>query len=135
MSKVLFLISPTLNSFVDPKKGTSGNKIDCAFKHFGNAAKYNTGIAATAGVAGLVGLTKLKATKAPIAGTFGKKLAQIYKAIPTPVKVAAGAIIATMLMVKNYNKGRIEQKYIDRAQFVDHTFSLDGEGVKPEKKK
>ena len=45
MSKVLFVVSPTLNSFVDPKKGTTGNKIDCAMKHFANSTVSNATIA------------------------------------------------------------------------------------------
>jgi hypothetical protein len=40
----------------------------------------------------------------------------------------AGALIGLSLLVRTYNKGKIEQKYLDRAQFVDHTFNLDDEG-------
>ena len=57
MSKVLFLVSPTLNSFVDRRKGTTGNKIDCAFQHFKNSTISNVQIGAVAGATALVGKT------------------------------------------------------------------------------
>lgn len=157
MSKVLFLISPTLNSFADKRKGTSGNKIDCAFQHYKNSTISNWQIAATAGAAGLIGKAAIsrdiasftkkaaasagtngtaKALKHPLQdlmaskGHYFKKAKEIYKATPTPVKVIAGALIGLSLLVRTYKKGKIEQKYLDRAQFVDHTFTLDGEGKK-----
>ena len=157
MSKVLFLISPTLNSFADKRKGTSGNKIDCAFQHYKNSTISNWQIAATAGVAGLIGKAAInrdiasftkkaaaaaagngnaKALKHPLQdlmaskGHYFKKAKEIYKATPKPVKVIAGALIGLSLLVRTYKKGKIEQKYLDRAQFVDHTFTLDGEGKK-----
>ena len=139
MSKILFLVSPTLNSFFDPRKGTTGNKIDCAMHHYTNSVVSNAEIAAVGTVAGLIGksalkkqmvnnaaLTELMASK----GNLVKKAVEIYKAVPTPVKAIAGALIALSLLVRTYNKGKIEQKYLDRAQFVDHTFHLDGEGPK-----
>ena len=139
MSKILFLVSPTLNSFADPRKGTTGNKIDCATHHFGNAMVSNAEIAAVAGVAGFIGKSRLNGQLAnnpalkelmSSKGHFFKKVAEIYKAVPTPVKAIAGALIGLSLLVRSYNTGKIEQKYLDRAQFVDHTFHLDGEGPK-----
>lgn len=152
MSKVLFLISPTLNSFADKRKGTTGNKIDCASKHFSNSFVSNLQIGTVAAGAGLIGRSVVKSniSKAfaeakalgantaslPLAdlmaskGNYFKKAKEIFKAVPTPVKVIAGALIGLSLLVRTYKKGTIEQKYIDRAQFVDHTFSLDGEGSK-----
>ncbi len=151
MSKVLFLISPTLNSFVDNRKGTTGNKIDCAMHHFSNSMVSNAQIAATAGVAGLIGHAAIKKDIASFAkkaaegaevmkhpledlmaskGNYLKKAKEIFKAVPRPVKYVAGALIGLSLLVRTYNKGKIEQKYLDRAQFVDHTFTLDGEGPK-----
>ena len=133
MSKVLFLVSPTLNSFVDKKKGTTGNKIDCALKHFSNAVVSDVQIAAVAGAAGLIGKANLN--KAGLAqqfaqGGFVNKAKAIYKAVPKPVKAVALGLIGLSLLVRNYNKGKIEQKYLDRAQFVDNTFTLDGENKK-----
>lgn len=162
MSKVLFFISPSLNSFADKRKGTSGNKIDCAAQHYKNSTISNWQMAATAGVAGLIGkaaissdiasFTKKAAKEAAAAtaagkeavevlkhplqdlmaskGQYWKKAKEIYKAVPTPAKVVAGALIGLSLLVRTYKKGKIEQKYLDRAQFVDHTYSLDGEGKK-----
>lgn len=152
MSKVLFFISPSLNAFADRRKGTSGNKIDCAFQHYKNSTVSNLQIAAVAGTAGLIGkavvksniVSSIKKAKAagattvsvPLAdlmgskGNYFKKAKEIYKAVPKPVKAIAGALIALSLLVRTYKKGKIEQKYLDRAQFVDHTFTLDGEGPK-----
>ena len=144
MSKILFLVSPTLNSFVDPRKGTTGNKIDCATHHFANAMVSNTEIAATAALAGFIGKSKLNSQLAnnpalkelmSAKGHIFKKISAIYKAVPAPVKAVAGALIGLSLLVRSYNTGKIEQKYLDRAQFVDHTFNLDGEGVKATKMK
>ena len=141
MSKVLFLVSPTLNSFVDRRKGTTGNKIDCAFQHFKNSTISNVQIGAVAGATALIGRGVFNAAvkKAPELATQleGKgvltKLAKYINAAPKPVKIAAGALIGLSLLVRTYNKGKIEQKYLDRAQFVDHTFTLDGEGIKAQK--
>ncbi len=137
MSKVLFLVSPTLNSFADPRKGTTGNKIDCAMKHFANSAVSNAEIAVVGGAAAMIGkyainskMLKNEALSALMKskGNYLKKAVEIYKAIPAPVKAVAGALIGLSLLVRTYNKGKIEQKYLDRAQFVDHTFNLDDEG-------
>lgn len=137
MSKVLFLVSPTLNSFVDKQKGTTGNKIDCALKHFSNAAVSDLQIAAVAGTAGLIARANLN--KAGLADQFVKggvvnKAKTLYKAMPKPVKVIALGLIGLSLLVRNYNKGKIEQKYLDRAQFVDNTFTVDKLDSKPAKK-
>ncbi len=141
MSKVLFLVSPTLNSFVDRRKGTTGNKIDCAMQHFKNSAISNVQIGAVAGATALIGKgvfqSAVKKYPALAIQLEGKgiltKLAKYISAAPKPVKVAAGALIGLSLLVRTYNKGKIEQKYLDRAQFVDHTFTLDGEGAKAQK--
>lgn len=139
MSKILFLVSPTVNSFFDPRKGTTGNKIDCAMHHYTNSIVSNAEIAAVGTVAGLIGKSALKnkmATDVALKelmsskGNWFKKAGELYKAVPTPVKVVAGALMGLSLLVRTYNKGKIEQKYLDRAQFVDHTFNLDGEGAK-----
>ncbi len=138
MSKVLFLVSPTLNSFVDKRKGTSGNKIDCAFQHFKNGMTSNVQIGVVAGATALAGKAAFNSAvkKAPelAAQLEGKgiltKIAKYISAAPKPVKIAAGALIGLSLLVRSYNTGKIEQKYLDRAQFVDHTFTLDGEGSK-----
>ena len=130
MSKVLFLVSPTLNSFVDRRKGTTGNKIDCAFQHFKNSTVSNVQIGAVAGATALIGRGVFNSAvkKAPeLAKQLeGKgiltKIAKYINAAPKPVKIAAGALIGLSLLVRTYNKGKIEQKYLDRAQFVDHTF-------------
>ena len=136
MSKVLFLVSPTLNSFVDKKKGTTGNRIDCAMKHFSNAVVSDVQIASVAGTAGLI--AKANLNKAGLAqqfarGGFINKVKTLYKAMPKPVKLIAAGLIGLSLLVRNYNKGKIEQKYLDRAQFVDNTFTLDGENKKAAK--
>ena len=136
MSKVLFLVSPTLNSFVDKKKGTPGNRIDCAMKHFSNAVVSDVQIAAVAGTAGLI--AKANLNKAGLAqqfaqGGFINKVKTLYKAMPKPVKLVAAGLIGLSLLVRNYKKGKIEQKYLDRAQFVDNTFTLDGENKKAAK--
>ena len=125
MSKVLFLVSPALNSFADKRKGTTGNKIDCAMHHFANAVVSDVQIGAVAGVAALAGRAVMKKQGQVLSGTTMQKIKQIYKAVPKPIKIAAGALIGLSLLVRNYKKGKIEQKYLDRAQFVDHTFTLD----------
>lgn len=132
MSKVLFLVSPTLNSFVDRKKGTTGNKIDCAMKHFANAVVSDVQIGAVAGAATLIGRAAAKkANPAALEGlSFFGKAKTIFKAIPTPVKIIAGALIGLSYIVRNYKKGKIEQKYLDRAQFVDNTFVIDKKETK-----
>ncbi len=129
MSKVLFLVSPTLNSFVDPRKGTTGNKIDCAMHHFGNSLVSNVQIGAAAGITALAGRAVVKKTPelaAKVAEMGGvKKFFQYLKAAPKPLKVIAGVAAGLSLLYRTYKKGTIEQKYLDRAQFVDHTFTLD----------
>lgn len=158
MSKVLFVISPTLNAFADKRKGTSGNKIDCAFQHYKNSTVSNLQIGTVAAGAGAVGYSFVKSaiSKAskvaqaagaatasiPLAdlmaskGNYMAKAKTIFKAIPTPVKVIAGALIGLSLLVRTYKKGTIEQKYLDRAQFVDNTFKKtnDESGSTPIKK-
>ena len=136
MSKVLFLVSPTLNSFVDRRKGTTGNKIDCAFQHFKNSTVSNVQIGAVAGATALIGrgvFNSAELAKQLEGKGILTKIAKYINAAPKPVKIAAGALIGLSLLVRTYNKGKIEQKYLDRAQFVDHTFTLDGEGPKAEK--
>ncbi len=137
MSKVLFLVSPTLNSFVDRRKGTTGNKIDCAFQHFKNSTISNVQIGALAGATALLGSAVVKKTPELASQVAGKgfftKFVKYLNAAPKPVKIAAGALAGLSLLVRTYNKGKIEQKYLDRAQFVDHTFTLDGEGIKAQK--
>ena len=141
------MVSPALNAFVDPKKGTTGNRIDCAMNHFGNAVVSDLQIAAVGGTAALIGKAGVKSAIAkawtaakqagattatiPLAdlmgskGNYLKKAKAVFEHIPTPVKVVAGALIGLSLLVRNYKKGKIEQKYLDRAQFVDHTYTLD----------
>lgn len=129
MSKVLFLVSPTLNSFVDKRKGTTGNKIDCATKHFTNSMASNVTVAGLAGVTALAGRAAMGKNAAQLANMgFLKKAWTMIKAAPTPVKVIAGALAGVSLLYRSYKAGVIEQKYIDRAQFVDNTF-------KPERNK
>ena len=138
MSKVLFLISPTLNSFVDKRKGTTGNKIDCATKHCANAIVTHTGAAAAIAGAGFAGklVTQNLAKKSSAAAASLEQMGGLKKALtylqnsPKPVKIIAGAFVGLMALMYSYKAGKIEQKYLDRAQFVDHTFNLDGEGVK-----
>lgn len=138
MSKVLFLVSPTLNSFVDRRKGTSGNKIDCAFQHFKNGMTSNIQMGVVAGATALAGRSvinsAIKKTPELAKQLEGKgiltKVAKYINSAPKAVKIAAGALIGLSLLVRSYNTGKIEQKYLDRAQFVDHTFTLDGEGSK-----
>lgn len=142
MSKVLFLVSPSLNSFADRRKGTTGNKIDCAFHHFKNSAVSNIQIGAVAGATALVGRSVFNSAvkKSPELAKqlVGKgvvtKFFKYISAAPKPVKIAAGILAGLSLLTRTYNKGKIEQKYLDRAQFVDHTFNLDGEGVKQQSK-
>lgn len=125
MSKVLFLVSPTLNSFVDKKKGTTGNKIDCATKHFANSMTSNVTIAGLAGVTALAGRAAL-GKGASLAGmNVVKKALTLIKAAPTPVKIITGALAGLSILYRTYKAGVIEQKYIDRAQFVDNTFKPD----------
>lgn len=141
MSKVLFLISPTLNSFADRRKGTTGNKIDCAFQHFKNSTVSNIQIGAVAGATALIGRgvfnTAVKKSPELASQLAGKgvvtKFFKYLSAAPKPVKIAAGVLAGLSLLTRTYNKGKIEQKYLDRAQFVDHTFNLDGEGAKAAK--
>lgn len=138
MSKVLFLISPTLNAFADRRKGTTGNKIDCAFQHYKNSTVSNIQIGAVAGATALIGRSVFNSAvkKAPelAAQLQGKgvvtKFFKYLSAAPKPVKIAAAVLTGLSLLTRTYNKGKIEQKYLDRAQFVDHTFNLDGEGTK-----
>lgn len=138
MSKVLFVISPTLNSFADSRKGTTGNKIDCAMKHTGNALVTHTIAGAAIAGAGFAGrsILKAQAVKSPeFAKTLlemnpVKKAFKYLAAAPKAVKIAASAITGVMALLYTYKAGKIEQKYLDRAQFVDHTFSLDGEGAR-----
>ncbi len=152
MSKVLFVISPSLNALTDRRKGTTGNKIDCASKHMGNSIRSNAEIALVACAAGLIGKSVLNsnikdafnkaramgAVTAPniplvtLMGSKGKyfqKAKEIIKAVPTPVKWVAGALIGLSLLVRTYKKGKIEQKYEDRAQFVDNTFKPEGKNA------
>lgn len=125
MSKVLFLVSPTLNAFVDKKKGTTGNKIDCATKHFANSMISNATVAGLAGVTALAGRAAL-GKGANLAGMgFMKKAWTLIKAAPKPVKIIAGALAGLSCLYRTYKAGKIEQKYIDRAQFVDNTFKPD----------
>ena len=134
MSKILFLVSPTLNSFVDKRKGTTGNKIDCAMQHFGNSFVSNLQIGAAAGVTALAGRAVVKKTPELAAKVSGmsnfKKFVQYLKAAPKPVKIFAGVAAGLSLLYRTYKKGTIEQKYLDRAQFVDHTFTLDNKKEK-----
>ena len=137
MSKVLFLVSPTLNSFVDKRKGTMGNRIDCATKHAGNAIVTHT--IAGASLAGAAAIGRAVASKTPeLAQSFAtmnpiKKAFKYFAAAPKPVKIAAAAVATVMALLYTYKAGKIEQKYLDRAQFVDHTFNLDGEGIQATK--
>lgn len=136
MSKVLFLVSPTLNSFVDPRKGTTGNKIDCATKHFTNGMRSNIELGALAGVTAFAGKMALRKTDlaAQLAnmGMF-KKVATMIKAAPTSVKIVASALGMLSLIHRSYKTGIIEQKYIDRAQFVDNTFKPERSNAAPVK--
>lgn len=126
MSKVLFLVSPTLNSFVDKKKGTTGNKIDCAAQHFANSMTSNVTVAGLAGVTALAGRAALGKNAAQLANMgFVKKAYTLINAAPKPVKVIAGALAGLSVLYRTYKAGVIEQKYIDRAQFVDNTFKPD----------
>ncbi len=136
MSKVLFLVSPTLNSFADPRKGTTGNKIDCASKHFANGFVTHTVAGAAIAGAGLVGRSIVKKAAVSNPDTAKKlletgpvkKAFKYLGAAPKWAKVAAAAVTGVMALIYSYRTGKIEQKYLDRAQFVDHTFNLDGEG-------
>jgi len=125
MSKVLFLVSPTVNALVDRKKGTTGNKIDCAMKHLTNSTISNATLCATAGLTALAGKGALAASKKALSGGTLSKFWQCLKAAPKPVKLIAGAIAGISVLYRTYKAGIIEQKYIDRAQFVDHTFTDD----------
>ena len=125
MSKVLFLVSPTLNSFVDKRKGTTGNKIDCATKHFANSMISNVTVAGLAGATALAGRAALGKSANLANMGFLKKAWTLIKAAPTPVKVVAGALAGLSILYRTYKAGVIEQKYIDRAQFVDNTFKPD----------
>lgn len=137
MSKVLFLISPSLNALADRQKGTAGNKIDCAFQHYTNSTRSNIEIGATLGLASLFGRSAaIKALNA--AGTTAGPLKTFFESLkkaPAPVKYVAGALVALSLLVRTYKKGTIEQKYIDRAQFVDNTFKLEANAAAPIAKK
>lgn len=130
MSKVLFVVSPTLNALVDPRKGTTGNKIDCAAQHFKNGVTSNVMIGTTVGATALIGAAAAKnaakaspelATKLANSGAM-KKFFTYLNAAPKGVKIAAAAVTALLVAIRSYKAGTIEQKYIDRAQFVDHTF-------------
>lgn len=126
MSKVLFVVSPTINSFVDPKKGTTGNKIDCAMKHFANSTVSNVTVAALGGATALAGKAALAKAGVSVAGmSTVKKIFKYIEAAPKPVKIIAGALAGLSILYRTYKAGIIEQKYIDRAQFVDHTFTED----------
>lgn len=130
MSKVLFVISPTLNSFADSRKGTTGNRIDCAMQHFANSAISNAEIAAVAGTTALIGRSAFNSAvkKAPelakeLEGKgVVKKFIKYFSSAPKAVKIASAALMGLSLLHRTYKKGTIEQKYIDRAQFVDRTF-------------
>lgn len=138
MSKVLFLVSPTLNSFADSRKGTTGNKIDCASKHFANGFVTHTAAGAAIAGAGLIGRSIVKKAAAVNPETAKqliemnpvKKAFKYLRAAPKWAKITAAAVTGLMALIYSYKTGKIEQKYLDRAQFVDHTFNLDGEGSK-----
>lgn len=61
-----------------------------------------------------------------------KTFIECVKKAPTPVKVITGTLAGLSLLVRTYKKGTIEQKYIDRAQFVDHTFTPDNPHAVPD---
>lgn len=141
MSKVLFLVSPTVNALVDKRKGTAGNKIDCAFQHYKNSLISNVEIGACAGTAALFGrsgamkaITEAVKNGAKQPGPL-KTFIECVKHAPKPIKIITGALAAASLLVRTYNKGTIEQKYLDRAQFVDHTFTLDNTKTNKTEKK
>ena len=138
MSKVLFFVSPTLNALADKRKGTAGNKIDCAFQHYKNSTISNIQIGACIGAAALAGRNAaLKSINAAVQNGakqpgFLKTVIECVKKAPTPVKVVTGALAGISLLYRTYKKGTIEQKYIDRAQFVDHTFTPDNPNALPD---
>jgi hypothetical protein len=132
IGKVVFLVSPTLYALGDKQKGTTGNKIDCASQHFKNGFVSNAGLAATVGATALIGAPFYKKAAGATANfstvkSALKTIADYVKAAPKPVKIAAGALVALNLIVRSYKAGKIEQKYIDRAQFVDNTFKPDSD--------
>ena len=61
-----------------------------------------------------------------------KTFIECVRNAPTPVKVITGALAGISLLYRTYKKGTIEQKYIDRAQFVDHTFTPDNPHAVPD---
>ena len=138
MSKVLFFVSPTLNALADKRKGTAGNKIDCAFQHYKNSTISNLQIGACAGIAALAGRNAaMKSIAQAVEGGAKqpgilKTFIECIKKAPTPVKVITGALAGISLLYRTYKKGTIEQKYIDRAQFVDHTFTPDNPHAVPD---
>lgn len=138
MSKVLFFVSPTLNALADRRKGTAGNKIDCAFQHYKNSTISNLQIGACVGAAALAGRGAAMKSIAEAVSNGAKQpgllktFIECVKKAPTPVKVVTGALAGLSLLVRTYKKGTIEQKYIDRAQFVDHTFTPDNPHAVPD---
>jgi hypothetical protein len=122
ISKIFYLISPSLHSLTDSKKGTTGNRIDCAWSHFRNGFISDVFIAAAAGVTVLAG--KSAAEVAEGSGLI-KKGWEYIKAAPKSVKIGAAALTGLSLLLRSYKAGKIEQKYIDRASFVDKTFQKE----------
>ena len=87
----------------------------------------NIAVAGLAGVTALAGRAAL-GKSANLAGMgFMKKAWTLINAAPKPVKIIAGALAGLSILYRTYKAGVIEQKYIDRAQFVDNTFKPDAE--------
>lgn len=122
MSKVLFFISPTINSFADKNKGSKANKTACAVSHFTNSAKSNAQIITAAGLTALIGhympLTKMaKPNKINWKNLkeASKTILQDFKSAPKAIKIAAFGAMAISLVNRTFKKFEIEHKYLDRA--------------------
>ena len=122
MSKILFLISPTINSFTDKDKGSKANRTACAYSHLKNSVSSNIEIAAAAGITAAVGHYKpvLKLETPPKINwkspkEAAKNLIKDFKAAPRYLRIAAFAAIALSLINRTYKKIEIEHKYEDRA--------------------
>ena len=143
MSKILFVISPTINSFTDKDKGSKANRINCAYSHLKNSVTSNIQIISAAGIATAIGhfkpVTKLekpipynlsKLTLENIKET-GKKLFNDFNAAPKYIKIAAITAMSLSLINRTFKKIEIDRKYTNRAILEEAKKDRDAKQINP----
>src|SRR5574344_1451006 len=127
MSKILFLISLTINSFYDKDKGSKTNRTACAYSHFTNSLSSNAQILGALGITTAVGhykpvLNIKRPTKIDFSTikTTAKQLYEDFKSAPKWLKTIAIGLSAMSLVNRTFKKISIERKYNDRA-LLDET--------------